>query len=59
MSNNEMKIIEILLKYGKSELSASQIKPTTGLLEDLKINSARLVDIIIDFEDEFDIEIAA
>ena len=30
----------------------------TGLLDDLKVNSARLVDIVLAFEDAFDIEIA-
>jgi len=29
----------------------------TSILDDLKVNSARLVDIIIQFEDTFDIEI--
>ncbi len=29
----------------------------TSILEDLKVNSARLVDVVIAFEDEFDIEI--
>jgi acyl carrier protein len=30
----------------------------TSILEDLKVNSARLVDVVIAFEDDFDIEIA-
>jgi acyl carrier protein len=29
----------------------------TNILDDLKVNSARLVDVVIAFEDEFDIEI--
>ena len=29
----------------------------TSILDDLKINSARLVDIVLDFEDVFDIEV--
>ncbi len=59
MSTNEItnQVIEILMKYSKSEHKAEEIKPETNLLADLKINSARLVDIIIDFEDKFDIEI--
>ena len=32
--------------------------PGTNILEDLKVNSARLVDVVLAFEDEFDIEIA-
>ena len=31
---------------------------TTHILDDLKVNSARLVDVVLAFEDEFDIEIA-
>lgn len=57
MANTQEKIINILTKYSKVELPISQIKPDTHLLEDLKINSARLVDIIIDFEDAFEVEI--
>ena len=30
----------------------------TNILEDLKVNSARLVDVVLAFEDDFDIEIA-
>ena len=33
------------------------LNEATDLLRDLKINSAHLVDIILDTEDEFDIEI--
>jgi acyl carrier protein len=29
----------------------------TNILQDLKVNSARLVDVILDFEDAFDIEV--
>ena len=30
----------------------------THILDELKVNSARLVDVVLAFEDEFDIEIA-
>ena len=30
----------------------------TNILDDLKVNSARLVDVVLEFEDAFDIEIA-
>ena len=30
----------------------------SSILDDLKVNSARLVDVVIAFEDDFDIEIA-
>ncbi len=51
------KVVDILVKYSKSETPVESISMKTSILEDLKINSARLVDIVIDFEDEFDIEV--
>jgi len=51
------KVVEILLKYSKSDLPADKITMETSILDDLKINSARLVDIVLDFEDVFDIEV--
>ena len=33
------------------------VKNETNILDDLKVNSARLVDVVLAFEDEFDIEI--
>ena len=52
------KVIEILKKYTKNEEALNDVSPATNILEDLKVNSARLVDVILDFEDAFDIEIA-
>ncbi len=51
------KVVEILSKYSKSDLPADKINMETSILDDLKINSARLVDIVLDFEDVFDIEV--
>ena len=51
------KVIEILQKYSKAEIADSDINMDTTILDDLKVNSARLVDIVLDFEDEFDIEV--
>ena len=51
------KVTEILLKYSKSDLKADDVTEKTTLLEDLSINSARLVDIILDFEDVFNIQV--
>lgn len=52
-----LKVVDILNKYNKSDVSADKISMETSILEDLKINSARLVDIVLDFEDAFDIEV--
>ena len=58
MSNDiQDRVLSIIMKYSKSELTAADVKPETTLLGDLQVNSARLVDIIIDFEEEFDIEV--
>jgi len=58
MSNDiKDRVLAIIMKYSKSDLTAADVKPETSLLGDLQVNSARLVDIIIDFEEEFDIEI--
>ena len=52
------KVVEILMQYNKSDLTAEKISMQTTLLGDLKINSARLVDIVLDFEDKFNIQVA-
>ena len=44
------KVIQILTKYSKSDIPTDQITMETSILEDLKVNSARLVDIVLDFE---------
>ncbi|MBN1689055.1 MAG: acyl carrier protein [Candidatus Omnitrophica bacterium] len=51
------KVVDILKKYSKSELAPEQITMETTILDDLKVNSARLVDIVLDFEDAFDIQV--
>lgn len=51
------KLRTIIEPYVEEKKLLNNIKPETDLLEDLKINSANLVDIIIDVEMAFDIEI--
>ena len=59
MDTNQIKenIIETIKKYVKDLSLLETITDETHLIKDLKINSARLVDIVIRFEDVFDIEI--
>jgi len=52
------RVVKILTPYVKDEKALASAGPTTNILEDLKVNSARLVDVVLAFEDEFDIEIA-
>jgi acyl carrier protein len=52
------KVVSILTPYAKNGEALAQVEPTTHILDDLKVNSARLVDVVLAFEDEFGIEIA-
>jgi acyl carrier protein len=60
MSREEIfaKVMEIIGRYAKNREILEGASEGTNILEDLKVNSARLVDVILDFEDEFDIEVA-
>ena len=52
------RVVKILTPWGKNEDSLASVSMETNILDDLKVNSARLVDVVIAFEDDFDIEIA-
>ena len=52
------KVIAILKPYVKNRDALATVSTETNILEDLKVNSARLVDVVLAFEDEFEIEIA-
>ncbi len=51
------RVIEIVRPYAKDDDAMEVISLETNILQDLKVNSARLVDVILAFEDEFDIEV--
>lgn len=51
------RVIEIVRPYAKDDDAMEAISLETNILQDLKVNSARLVDVILAFEDEFDIEV--
>ena len=51
------KVMDIIKPFVKNEDVFQQANESTNILQDLKVNSARFVDIILDFEDEFDIEV--
>ena len=58
--NNEVlieKLKKIVKPYIQDEAAFQVLNEETRFIEDLKINSANLVDIILDVEDEFDIVI--
>ena len=48
---------KIIKPYSQNQQAFENISEGTDFINDLKINSANLVDIILDVEDEFGIEI--
>ena len=60
MSHEEIfeKVIKILTPYVKNQEALDSVSTSTHILDELKVNSARLVDVVLEFEDAFDIEIA-
>ena len=52
------KVVKILTPYVKNQEALDTIAMKTHILDELKVNSARLVDVVLEFEDAFDIEIA-
>ena len=52
------KVVKILTPHVKNQGALASVTESTHILDDLKVNSARLVDVVLAFEDEFDIEIA-
>ncbi len=53
----EEKLKTIIKPYVQNEEAFQHITAKTDMLQDLQINSAHLVDIILDMEEAFDIEI--
>ena len=54
-----IKLKEIVKPYVKNEAALENINENTDFINDLNINSANLVDVILDVEEVFDIEIDA
>ncbi len=48
---------EIIKPYIQDEAAFQNLTEDTKFIDDLKINSANLVDIVLDVEDKFDIHI--
>ena len=60
MSQDEIfeQVVKILTPYVKNQEALDGVAMSTHILDELKVNSARLVDVVLEFEDAFDIEIA-
>jgi len=59
MTKDELisKLKTIVQPYIQDEEGFTNLSEDTDFINDLKINSANLVDVILDIEDEFDIRI--
>ena len=51
------RVVKILTPHVRNTDALKSVKNETNILDDLKVNSARLVDMVLSFEDEFEIEI--
>ena len=58
MNNEHYEALKNIIKiYLPEGVSVDDIKPTSHLTQELNVNSANLVDIVLDVEDHFDITI--
>lgn len=57
-SEVQQKVVQILTPFVKNEAALQSVSAETNILNDLKVNSARLVDVVLAFEDTFGIEVA-
>jgi acyl carrier protein len=48
---------DIVKPYIQNQVAFDNLTADTDFINDLKINSANLVDVVLDIEDKFDIEI--
>ena len=51
-------VVKILTPYVKNQEALDSVALSTHILDELKVNSARLVDVVLAFEDTFGIEVA-
>lgn len=51
------KLKEVVKPYVQDQIAFEQLNEETDFINDLKVNSANLIDIVLDVEDVFDIEI--
>lgn len=55
--NVKTDLLEIIKPYLPDEIEVKEVSEEKHLINDLKINSAHIVDIVLDIEDKFDIMI--
>jgi len=53
----QKKLVDIITPFAKDKEALSKVTEQTSILKDLKVNSARMVDIILKIENTFNIEV--
>jgi len=56
--NARRKVLEHLLEASDKEISIEKVTPEMSLRNDLEINSLSAVELVMDLEDEFDLEVS-
>lgn len=51
------KVVAVISPFAKNADALATVSKETNILDELNVNSARLVDIMLEFEDAFDIEV--
>jgi acyl carrier protein len=51
------KIVAILKPFAKNQEALAKVGLETSIMKDLKVNSARLVDVVLDIEEKFGIQV--
>jgi acyl carrier protein len=51
------KVVAILRPFAKNKEALANVAPEMSIQKDLKVNSARLVDIVLEIEEVFDIQV--
>jgi acyl carrier protein len=52
-----LKVVSILKPFVKNQEAFAKVGPETFIQKDLKVNSARMVDIVLEVEERFDIQV--
>ena len=52
------RVVKIITPHAKNQEALAKVGVETHILDDLDVNSARLVDVVLAFEDAFEIAIA-
>lgn len=51
------KVVAILRPFAKNQEALAKVAPETAIRNDLKVNSARLVDVVLEIEERFGIQV--